>query len=217
VLRIVAIWDRQIVVVAIAIVLWATNMSFITQAMSRFASDPLESDYCLPRNIQISELHGTSILVTGILSLLVMLFGVLRLHIQGVDAPALGRLLWKQGIIWFFIATIAEVIPVYFVSLDIHNAERIMFQVPSLVTISIAATRIYRLLAGFVIELVDGKHENLRGGICPTSKHIQNPGQFPLTQLEVAVSLTRVQYPATQTSDPGPDTDGPVTQAERID
>jgi len=218
VLRIVAIWNRQMVAVATAIVIWAINMTFIIQAMSRLGSDPLESNYCLPRSIQISELHGTSILVTGILSLLMMLFGLLRLHIQEVDAPALGHLMWKQGINWFFIATIAEVIPVAFVSLDLHsNTGRIMFQVPSLVMISIAATRIYRLVAGFVFELVDGTQETLQGGICPTSKLIQNPGQIPPKRLEVSVSLTRVQYPTTRTSDTGSDTDGPVTQVERID
>lgn len=70
-------------------------------------------------------------LITDIILLLIMLIGLLRLRRYGVGTFGLGQLLWKQvgiskcgssgssfanavykGVIWLFIATIAEVTPV---------------------------------------------------------------------------------------------------------
>ncbi|KAH9968287.1 hypothetical protein BJV74DRAFT_868597 [Russula compacta] len=51
-----------------------------------------------------------------------MLFGLLRLPRYGGRTFELARLLWKQGVIWLMLATVAEVTPVVFISLNLNVA-----------------------------------------------------------------------------------------------
>jgi len=61
----------------------------------------------------------------------------------------LARLLWKQGVIWLLFATGAGVITVLFVSLDLTPMLNIMFLMPTMVSLSVTATRIYTSLSDF--------------------------------------------------------------------
>jgi len=130
---------------------------------------------------------------------------------------SLGQLLWKQGIIWFLIATAAGALPTIFLLLDLNDVWSIMFQFPCMVSVSIAATRMYRSLTDFVSGAPDMFHccteASPQGGNGRTSTFSQNPAVQPLKQLEVAVHSTRVRYPMAQMSDRGSyaDTDGPMT------
>jgi len=47
-----------------------------------------------------------------------MLIGLLRLRFHENGAFSMGRFLWKQGLIWLFIATVSEVPPA--VRVEIH-------------------------------------------------------------------------------------------------
>ncbi|KAI0281721.1 hypothetical protein BC826DRAFT_1111202 [Russula brevipes] len=201
VLRIIAIWDKRKVVVAIAIGLWVTNVAFL-----------IHRDLtCLPRNAEISKLSTISTFVTDIVLLLIMLVGLLRLRVQGVGTFSLGQLLWKQGIIWFLIATLAGALPTIFLLLDLNDIWSIMFQFPWMISISIAATRMYRALTDFVSGVPDTAQASPRGS-GPTSRFLQNPAVLPLKQLEVAVHSTIEWYPTAQMSGHGSyaSTDGPV-------
>ncbi|KAI0279155.1 hypothetical protein BC826DRAFT_1113036 [Russula brevipes] len=222
VLRIIAIWDKRKVVVAIAIGLWVTNVAFL-----------IHRDLtCLPRNAEISKLSTISTFVTDIVLLLIMLVGLLRLRVQGVGTFSLGQLLWKQGIIWFLIATLAGALPTIFLLLDLNDIWSIvssyvqrlgkalvslhvfavqMFQFPWMISISIAATRMYRALTDFVSGVPDTTQASPRGS-GPTSRFLQNPAVLPLKQLEVAVHSTIEWYPTAQMSGHGSyaSTDGPV-------
>jgi hypothetical protein len=84
-------------------------------------------------NLHISELNVLVTLATDVILLLIMFFGLLRLGFHDHSTFGLGRLLWKQvgywcfslavvfsaymvthihkGVIWLFVATIAEVVP----------------------------------------------------------------------------------------------------------
>ncbi|KAI0278979.1 hypothetical protein BC826DRAFT_1113123 [Russula brevipes] len=150
-LRIFAIWNRRRVVVATSIGVWVTNTVLLIQTISRIRSETASPDSCTPKNIQITKINLISTLVTDVALLLIMLVGLLQLRIRGVGMLSLGQLLWKQGIIWLCIATATGALPVIFVYLDLNGKPlRIMFQVPSLVAISIAATRMYRSLTDYV-------------------------------------------------------------------
>jgi len=74
----------------------------------------------------------------------------MRYHERG--AFSMGRLLWKQGLIWLFIATASEVPQAVLICLDLNDPLDYLFWVPSLVALSIAATRIHRSLADFAYE-----------------------------------------------------------------
>ncbi|KAI0281717.1 hypothetical protein BC826DRAFT_350416 [Russula brevipes] len=151
VLRIIAIWNRRKVVAAIAIGVWLTNIASLIHTMWLLRSTNPARDSCMPRNAEISIKLGTiSTLATDIVLLLIMLVGLLRLRVQGAGTLSLGQLLWKQGIIWFFIATAAGALPTIFLFHDLNDAWRIMFQFPWMISISVAATRMYRSLTDFV-------------------------------------------------------------------
>jgi len=65
------------------------------------------------------------------------------------------------GLIWTAIATVAEVPPAVMIVLDLNGPMDIMFQVPAVVTMSIAATRIHRSLVCFTSGSSE-RHKNVR-------------------------------------------------------
>ncbi|KAF8490682.1 hypothetical protein F5888DRAFT_1807966 [Russula emetica] len=107
-------------------------------------------------------------LITDTILLVTMLVGLFRLLTDGSCGSRLIRLLWKQGIIWLLIATVAGVppvasstsFPVYLLShrymndpgihfLNLNAPFNLMFQLPAVIINTIAATRIYRSLADY--------------------------------------------------------------------
>jgi len=153
--RIVAIWNKNSLVVGTAITVWATNFSFIILGIARMRAswDPILQE-CMVLNTEKDKFHAISILISDTVLLLIVLIGLLRLHDSG-GTFALGRLLWKQGVIWLLIATVAEVPPAVFVILNLNASLNLMFQLPSLIAMAIAATRIYRNLADFTYGSTD--------------------------------------------------------------
>ncbi|KAI0287043.1 hypothetical protein BC826DRAFT_1108743 [Russula brevipes] len=229
VLRIIAIWNKRKVVMTIAIGLWVINVSFLIQSiqMSFRVNDSIIMPLifqvhsilfqlrsgnlaCQPRNVKISEFSTISTFVIDIVLLLVMLVGLLRLRIQGAGMHSLGQLLWKQGVIWFSIATAAGALPTIFLLLDLNNAWNNMFQFPWMISISIAATRMHRALIDFVTGVPNtyphGAEATPQGGSAPTSGFSQSAAAKARKQLEVAAhSSTMVWYPMVQMSDHGAD------------
>ncbi|KAH9061919.1 hypothetical protein EDB87DRAFT_386440 [Lactarius vividus] len=74
-----------------------------------------------------------------------MLVGLLRLRRPGTTMVGLWNFLWRQ----VFLATVVQVVPTVFISLILNDPFDLMFQTPSLIVISIAATRMYRSLIDF--------------------------------------------------------------------
>jgi len=163
---------------------------------------------CLPRD-EISELGTISTFVTDIVLLLIMLVGLLRLRVQGVGMLSLGQLLWKQGIVWFLIATLAGALPTIFLLSHLNDAWSNMFQFPWMISISIAATRMHRALIDFVTGVPNtypyGTEANPQGGSAPTSGFSQSAAVKARKQLVAAHSSTEVWYPMVQMSDHGTD------------
>ncbi|KAH9957076.1 hypothetical protein BGW80DRAFT_1384609 [Lactifluus volemus] len=72
-----------------------------------------------------------------------VLAGLLRLRLGGGGIFDLGIFLWKQvGIIWLSLVVFAGIPPAV-------NPFNFMFQIPSLISMTIAATRMYRSLIHF--------------------------------------------------------------------
>jgi len=151
VLRIIAIWNKHKAIVGLATVLWVTNVSLLILGIARIRAVWVpENSSCSVPNIESGKPNVVSVLVTDIVLLLVMLVGLLRLRRRGGGMFALGHLLWKQGVIWLLLATVAEVPPTMFVFLNLNDPLNVMFLMPSLIIMSIAATRMYRSLVDFV-------------------------------------------------------------------
>ncbi|KAN0141813.1 hypothetical protein V8E53_000275 [Lactarius tabidus] len=188
VLRIVAIWDKNRIVVAIAMSAWSANVAFLIHGITRIHATwvPVQS-VCAVLNPESSKANIIVTLATDVVLLLIMLAGLLRLRQNGVSL-ALVQFLWTQGLIWFLLATIAEVPPVVFIILNLNDPFNIMFQTPALIVMSIAATRMYRSLADFTSS--SGSFDTSQD---PSGRTMSsNPRRFPsapipLSRVDVAV------------------------------
>jgi len=198
----IAIWNWDKIIVTIAVGVWGINVVLLIQSAARVRSSWSPAlDTCILFNVQIIKLNFISTLITDIVLLLVMLIGLLRLRLEGGGMLSLGRILWKQGVVWLFLATIAEVPPVVFLSLNLNEALSTVTLFPALIIISIAATRIYRSLVDFAQGSTYIVQDSLRGGNYPGSNALQTPVADPTrNKTEVVVHTVHVQYPTSDTN-----------------
>ncbi|KAN0125627.1 hypothetical protein V8E52_000834 [Russula decolorans] len=170
VLRILAIWNKKKIIIAIAAGAWGISVIFQIQSVA-----------------------------TDVILLLIMFFGLLRLGFHERGVFGLGRLLWKQGVIWVLVATIAEVIPAVFLCVNLNYPINYMFLPPSMVSISIAATRIHRCLVDYA-SFEYAKHSKRSGRI----EWKANRVSITLSNMEAAInSRTSGQDQTPQTSQNG--------------
>jgi len=197
----IAIWNWDKIIVTIAVGVWGINAVLLIQSAARIRSSLNPAlDTCLLLNAQAIKLNFISTLITDIVLLLVMLIGLLRLRLDGGGMLSLGRILWKQGVVWLFFATVAEVPPVVFLSLDLNEALNTVTLLPALIIISIAATRMYRSLANFAQGSTYIVQDSLRGNY-PGSNALQTPvADRTSNKTEVVVHLAHVRYPTSDTN-----------------
>jgi len=122
VLRIIAIWNGNKFAIALASGVWVTNLGFLTRSVVRIRTAWVPAmSTCVITNIHSTKLNLITTLTTDVVLLLIMLVGLLRLGFHESGVYGLGHLMWKQGLVWLFLATIAEVPPVVFISLDLNG------------------------------------------------------------------------------------------------
>ncbi|KAI0287050.1 hypothetical protein BC826DRAFT_1189258 [Russula brevipes] len=205
-LRILAIWNRNRVVVAIAAIIWLANSAIFLEGNSQL------------RAVWISDREGCAILdinglkrilvaafVSGTVLLLIMLLGLLRMGLYGSDTLALGRLMWKQGVLWVLLTVIIEVPPTVFVCLNLNDALTIMFLRPWQISMSIAATRMHRALTNFGssdISYESAPNSGPRPSI-PKAKGTHVTPPLP-PQIAVAVNTASEGYPVSKVVHHGP-------------
>ncbi|KAF8499708.1 hypothetical protein F5888DRAFT_104529 [Russula emetica] len=150
VLRIFAVWNRNKRIIAIAATIWVTNVSLLLLGVVRIRSvwDPAVKS-CIVTNVDVCKISIVSNFVADTILLLIMLAGLLRLRRRGGGTHMLWDLLWKQGVIWFVVATFAEFPPAVFMILNLNDVLDMMFLFPSLIMMVIATTRMYRSLRYF--------------------------------------------------------------------
>jgi len=205
VLRIIAIWNRKKLVIAMATGVWVTNLGFQLQSLVRLRAEWVPAmSTCAISNVHTTKLNLIPMLIADTALLLIMLIGLLRLGFHESGVFGLGRLMWRQGLVWLFIATIAEVPPVVFISLDLNDPLSYAFNFPAMITISIAATRIYRSLVDFLMDVYHSEHSRTDGPhsiAFKTSKTNRVPAQsITLDTVEVTTHKTYTQYQMSQTS-----------------
>jgi hypothetical protein len=206
VLRIIAIWDKNRIVVAIAMSAWLTNVAFLIHGITQLHAtwSPTQS-VCAVLNIESSKNNIIITLVTDVVLLLTMLAGLLRLRQYGT-MMGLWRLLWRQGLIWLLLATVSEVTPTVFISLNLNDPLNLMFQTPSLIVMAIAATRMYRSLTDFSTSsgFTSYNTSQTRSGRTASSdpKRITT-APIPLDRVEVAGSRSSEDCPTAHASSYG--------------
>jgi len=173
----------------VAIILWVVNAAFFIQFIARLR---FAGSSCVPANIESNQLNMIAMAVTDIALLLIMLVGLLRLRYHGNDMFGLTQVLWKQGVIWLLLALVAEIPPVVFIILKLNVSFDTMFQFPAYITMTIAATRLYRSLVDFNSSSTDlfTTNVDIRNGgtLVPETKRI-NAASIPISQVEVATDI----------------------------
>jgi len=203
VLRVIAIWNKNRVVVAIAISMWGIDVAFLIEGAVRFRTAWAPAQLaCVPVDTQTGLLNLIVIPITDVVLLLIMLFGLLRLRRAGGGKVGLPHLLWKQGLIWLLIVIITEIPPAVFVVLNLNDPFNVMFQFPTWVTMAVAATRIHRDLVDFAFESTDTASENPQNGDLRMAKTKQaHTPPTPGNRMEVEVHMTFEQHPTLQSTD----------------
>ncbi|KAH9956520.1 hypothetical protein BC827DRAFT_752320 [Russula dissimulans] len=122
VLRMIAIWNKRKSIIAIAAIILGTYVAFLIQGIVQIRSTYLAGmNICMVTNLESLKPNIIVTLVSDILLLLIMLIGLLRLRYHERGAFNMGRLLWKQGLIWLIIATASEVPEAVFICLNLNG------------------------------------------------------------------------------------------------
>ncbi|KAH9990095.1 hypothetical protein BJV77DRAFT_634846 [Russula vinacea] len=223
VLRVIAIWNKVKIVFAIAMGIWITDNGVFIYGVSQLRSKwTPEDNACALLNVYTTKPAVIGSLFSDVVLLLIMLFGLLRLRCKGGGAFSMGRTLWKQGLIWLLVATVAEVPSTVFLILNLNDSLNLVrhslllwgkwmgvnlliplrlsittqiSQDAGMVIVTIAATRLYRSLTN--IYSSDISHEYSRGtGRSPSEPRVQ-PGPIPL--MDVSVRTECNQFATSQT------------------
>ncbi|OBZ71488.1 Nucleolin [Grifola frondosa] len=147
VLRIIAIWNRNKIVILYVSVVYLLNFSLLIRVIIKGQVsiwDPA-SNGCVVIDTTNTRISGTASFVSDICLLVVMLIGIWRVKAPG----SIWKRLYHQGVIWVLIATILYVPMVTFLWLDLNGAMNQMFLTPACVTLAICATRMHRDLYTF--------------------------------------------------------------------
>ncbi|KAI0052414.1 hypothetical protein FA95DRAFT_1601789 [Auriscalpium vulgare] len=202
VLRIAAIWNRNKIALGLAAAAWLTNVAFLIHGVATAKSVWVPaSKACAVLNTHESKANIAVTLGTDIALLLVMLAGLLRA--RKASKFGIWQLLYKQGLLWLLLASISEVPPTVFISLNLNDPWNLMFQTPSLIVMSIGATRIYRALTDFSSgQIADssrgGNNISTHGGTTAPMRFMRtgaaDTAVIPMSRLEVSVHTAYENY-----------------------
>jgi len=201
ILRIIAIWNKNKVIVSLVTIIWVANISFIIYGIIQLRSAWISAQrVCSIPDYESNKVTIIFMVITDCFLLTVMVIGLLRMRIHGAGTFSLGQLLWKQGIIWLLLATVADLPPVVFICLNLNNAFNMMFLMPSMIIMSIAATRMYRSLVDFLSNHVAMDSEPPRRiGHTASNAKLTFAVPTPKKRVEVAVHTIHEEYPISLT------------------
>ncbi|KAI0315773.1 hypothetical protein OF83DRAFT_1173513 [Amylostereum chailletii] len=134
----IAIWRMNRYVIAIVVpVMIGYFGAFVHSVVSERSTWVRSSASCLITKSEENTPSAVMALCVDILLFSIMLAGLLR---------------WGEGrgLAWIFLATIAEVPPVVFVSLRLNTPMNIIFFTPEMTILLIGSTRMYRSLSDFL-------------------------------------------------------------------
>ncbi|KAH9954910.1 hypothetical protein BGW80DRAFT_381003 [Lactifluus volemus] len=148
VLRVIAIWNRNVSVSFLATGVWLVGVS-----LNIYSLTTMEPSYnaftgnCVILHLHKSLINAAGILVVDVVLLVSMLIGLLQYAHR--SSTGIWHLLYQQCIIWLVLAGIAEVPLVVFLILDLNDPWNDMFTGPIIAIMSIGAARMYRSLCQY--------------------------------------------------------------------
>jgi len=158
VLRVIAIWNRNILVSLISVGIWlgglGLNIRNLTMVEGSY-NTILET--CVVLHTRKGLVNAIGALAVDVVLCMAMLIGLLR-HAHG-SSTGIWHLLYQQCIIWIVLAGLAEIPPVVFLILNLNDAWNEMFTGVSITILAIGAARMYRSLCrhGSLTEYVSSE------------------------------------------------------------
>lgn len=167
VLRVIALWDRNRIVVALTSVFWlATVGSYIYCAATSEAVWDEDAESCRALCTENNRISVFTTFMSDLVLLGLMLLGLLRWK-NARQRYGIWWFLCTQGLVWVLVVTLAEVPPTVFIILDLNDPLNLMPQVLALVIMTIGASRMYR---GLVDYLTSETHIIVGSGIVPNGQ-----------------------------------------------
>ncbi|KAF8487406.1 hypothetical protein DFH94DRAFT_26175 [Russula ochroleuca] len=173
--------------------IWVTNNALLLLGTIQLrAKWSPESNACIQSNSNGTKNAIIGSLFSDVVLLLIMLIGLFPLYREGGGALTLARTLWKQGLIWLLIATVAEVPSTVFLILNLNAPLNRITRDSSMIIVTIAATRLYRSLTNIYSSNIS--LESPRGTGRPVSEQWVQPRTIPLNRMEVSVRTEFDQF-----------------------
>jgi len=210
-LRIVAIWERSKVIVAISAAICVINLGFQSVGIGKIRAVwvPAARSCAITNVAKTSRDLSIDLFATDVILLSIMLAGLLRLRRGAERSSFLSRVLWKQGVIWLAIATAAELPQMLLLFLNVNESLNLLFLLPSMVTIIIVGTRTYRSLI-YSASPPDFHIGERDSHTAPKTKRLVSHTKgssvvhIPSNRLEVTVHTSHhEEYPMSQTNHHG--------------
>ncbi|KAH9990347.1 hypothetical protein BJV77DRAFT_621876 [Russula vinacea] len=144
-IRVIAVWIYNRIVMAATIGMCITNIGFLLYGAVMLRSKWSNvSNACTLENPILLRYNMTVTTVTDVAQLIIMLIGLLRSLPK--NHRGLLRYVCIQGLIWLIVATIGEIPSAVFINLNLNEPWSTMFQQLAFYTMIICATRMYRAL-----------------------------------------------------------------------
>ncbi|KZV75387.1 hypothetical protein PENSPDRAFT_748532 [Peniophora sp. CONT] len=181
-IRVVAIWRRARPVLVFVVVALLTQFSFIIYLSSQTHAhwDPAAGG-CAYDDTQTARMFYTTTLCVDTAMLILMLLGLLQLN--DAKKHGLWKFLWMQGFMWVFLVMLVEIPSVSFMWMNLNQPMNVIFTIPELVALVIAATRMYRSLTNFSDSYVPSANK-------PSVPHSRDFEMNPRVPVQVPIEVS---------------------------
>ncbi|KAJ7910026.1 hypothetical protein B0H13DRAFT_2488749 [Mycena leptocephala] len=147
-LRTLAIWSQNGWIKILLIVIILGHWSLILQGVLLKAHWDDQAATCVITSSNSTILAATFTYSMGF-DLLVFLLNAYKLGIKRKSKSKLSKMIFKDGLIFFFIAFLANLVATIFMFLNLNSIMTIIFNVPAAMASTIVATRAVRRLTSF--------------------------------------------------------------------
>ncbi|KAJ6614604.1 hypothetical protein B0H10DRAFT_141776 [Mycena sp. CBHHK59/15] len=147
-LRTLAIWSQNKWIKMALILIILGHWSLILQGVLLHAVWSPEANTCLITGTNNTVLAAT-FTYSMCFDLLVFLLNAYKLGIKRKGSSKLSKMIFKDGLIFFFIAFLANLLATVFMFLNLNSIMNVIFNVPAAVASTIVATRAVRRLTNF--------------------------------------------------------------------
>jgi len=131
-------------VLSLTCALWLANTVAFIYNMARSRGRRIGT-FCDVDHMEDTRVTILSSFITDLVLLSLMLSGILRWK-EGRQKGGIWWVLYKQGLFWVVVFTLADIPPLIFISLNLNDVMNRMFMLPGMVVMSIGALRMHREL-----------------------------------------------------------------------